>query len=97
MTDPDGVSPASVKEMAARLGVSGTEEEGFTSGPAVATSRRRRNQHAEHGERLWHAFDRRRALRGLLHAQILDKDGNVAYDNTNPQGEQVLSPRSPTP
>ena len=30
-------------------------------------ARRRRNQHAEHGERLWHAFDRRRALRGLLH------------------------------
>lgn len=33
VTDPDGVSPTSVKEMAARLGVSGTEEEGFTSVP----------------------------------------------------------------
>lgn len=30
--------------------------------------------------------------------QILDKDGNVAYDNTNPQGEPgALPPRSPTP
>ena len=91
MTDPDGVSPASVKEMAARLGVSGTEEEGFTSGPAITLGVAGTNTLSMASAYGTLSTGGVRYEDSCI-TQILDKDGNVAYDNTNPQGEQVLSP-----
>ncbi len=91
VTDPDGVSPASVKEMAARLGVSGTEEEGFTSGPAITLGVAGTNTLSMASAYGTLSTGGVRYEDSCI-TQILDKDGNVAYDNTNPQGEQVLSP-----
>lgn len=90
VTDPDGVSPASVVDMAKRLGVTGTTEEGYGAYPAITLGVAQTN--TLHMASAYGTF----AANGMHYedsciTQILDKDGAAIYDNTDPKGEQVIT------
>lgn len=90
VTDPDGVSPASVVDMAKRLGVTGTTEEGYGAYPAITLGVAQTN--TLHMASAYGAF----AANGMYYedsciTQVLDKEGQTVYDNTNPKGEQVIT------
>ena len=91
VTEEGGVSPSSVVEMAARMGVSGTEEEGFTTGPAITLGVAGTNTLAMASAYGVLATGGVRYEASCI-TQVLDADGNAVLDNTAPEGKQVLSP-----
>ena len=89
VTDEGGVSPQSLLEMANRLGVSGNA--GFGAYPALTLGVAQVNTTMMAGA--YATF----AAEGVHYeptciTEIKDSEGNVVYDNTDPEGSQVLSP-----
>lgn len=90
VTEDDGVTPASVVDMAKRMGVTGSESEGYGAYPAITLGVAQTNTLTMAGA--YATF----AANGIYHkvspiAQIVDKDGNISYDNNTPAGEQVIT------
>lgn len=88
VTDEGGVSPQSLLEMANRLGVSGAS--GFGAYPALTLGVAQVNTTMMAGAYATFAT-------GGMHyepsciTEIKDSDGNVIYDNTDPEGTQAIS------
>ena len=91
VTDPDGVTPQSLLDMAARLGVSGDTKYGYGAYPALTLGAAQTN--TLRMASAYGAF----ATGGIRHAdtcitQVIAQDGTTLIDNTEVPGEQVLSP-----
>ena len=91
VTDPDGVTPQSLLDMAARLGVSGDTEYGYGAYPALTLGAAQTN--TLRMASAYGAF----ATGGIRHpdtciTQVIAQDGTTLIDNTEVPGEQVLSP-----
>ncbi len=91
VTDEDGVKPASIVEMAERMGVTGTTDEGYGPYPAITLGVAQTN--TLHMASAMGTF----ATGGTYYedsciTQIVSKDGETIYDNTNPEGTQVITP-----
>ena len=91
VTDPDGVTPQSLLDMAARLGVAGDTKYGYGAYPALTLGAAQTN--TLRMASAYGAF----ATGGIRHAdtcitQVIAQDGATLIDNTEVPGEQVLSP-----
>ena len=91
VTDPDGVTPQSLLDMAARLGVAGDTKYGYGAYPALTLGAAQTN--TLRMASAYGAF----ATGGIRHAdtcitQVIAQDGTTLIDNTEVPGEQVLSP-----
>lgn len=91
VTDPDGVTPQSLLDMAARLGVSGDAQYGYGAYPALTLGAAQTN--TLRMASAYGAF----AAGGIRHAdtcitQVVARDGSTIIDNASVPGEQVLSP-----
>ena len=91
VTDPDGVTPQSLLDMAARLGVAGDTKYGYGAYPALTLGAAQTN--TLRMASAYGAF----ATGGIRHAdtcitQVIAQDGTTLIDNTEVPGVQVLSP-----
>ncbi len=90
VTDPDGVTPESLLEMARRLGVSGDARYGYSAYPALTLGAAQTNT-----LRMASAYGVF-AAGGTRYAdtcitEVAASDGALLIDNTSPRSEQVLS------
>ena len=91
LTDPDGVSPESLLEMAARLGVSGESRYGYGAYPALTLGAAQTNtlrMASAYG--VFAAGGARYADTCIIEATA--SDGTRLIDHTSPQSDQALSP-----
>ena len=91
VTDPDGVTPASVVDMAKRLGVTGSTADGFGAYPAITLGVAQTNTLHMASAYGTFAADGKHYKDSCI-TQVLGKDGAAIYDNTHPEGEQVITP-----
>ncbi|MDO4183533.1 MAG: transglycosylase domain-containing protein [Coriobacteriia bacterium] len=91
ITDENGVTPEQVVEMAARMGVSGDESNGFGAYPALTLGVAQVNTTMMAGAYATFAAD------GVYHEptailMAFNQNGEILIDNTKPEGKQVISP-----
>ena len=91
LTDPDGVTPESLLEMAERLGVSGDARYGYGAYPALTLGAAQTNTlHMASAYGVFAAGGARYADTCIT--EVTASDGAKLIDNTAPRSEQVLSP-----
>ena len=90
LTDPDGVSPASLLEMAERLGVTGEAQYGYGAYPALTLGAAQTNT-----LRMASAYGAFATggvrFKDTCITEVVSRDGERLIDNTAPESERVLS------